>query len=82
MKPEPPSAALAAESVRLSKIRYQEGIGTQTEILDTELEQTRAKAALVKAVRDYHVARAALTRAVGRAVAPTAAVGPATDAGQ
>ena len=39
------NVALAEESVRLSEIRYREGIGIQTEILDSELERARARRA-------------------------------------
>lgn len=59
------NAELAAESVRLADIRYREGIGTQTEIIDAELERARARSGLVFALRDYHVALAALERAAG-----------------
>lgn len=68
------SVALAEESVRLAMIRYREGIGTQTEIIDAELARTRAKTALVQAVRDYFVADASVRRAAGRDTAAGATV--------
>lgn len=57
------TVALAEESVRLAELRYKEGAGTQTEIIDTELARTQAKTALVQAIRDYFVAYASLQRA-------------------
>lgn len=59
------TVALAEESVRLAELRFKEGAGTQTEIIDTELARTQAKTALVQAIRDYFVAYAALQRASG-----------------
>lgn len=69
------NAALAKESVRLADIRYREGIGIQTEIIDAELAHTRAKSVLARAVRDYYVARALILRATGQ----SAAVGATTE---
>jgi outer membrane protein TolC len=51
--------------VRLAELRYKEGAGTQTEIIDTELARTQAKTALIQAIRDYFVAYASLQRAAG-----------------
>lgn len=59
------TVALAEESVRLAELRFKEGAGTQTEIIDTELARTQAKTALVQAIRDYFVAYASLQRASG-----------------
>jgi outer membrane protein TolC len=59
------TVVLAAESVRLANLRFKEGVGTQTEIIDTELTLTQAKTGLVQAIRDYFVAYAALQRAAG-----------------
>jgi outer membrane protein len=65
MGTEKENVALAKESVRLAKLRYQEGFGTQTEIIDSALLHTQAKTALVRAIRDYYVAYASLERALG-----------------
>ncbi|MCF6286345.1 MAG: TolC family protein [Candidatus Hydrogenedentes bacterium] len=65
MGTEKEHVALAKESVRLAKLRYQEGIGTQTEIIDSALVHTQAKTSLVQAIRDYYVAYASLERALG-----------------
>lgn len=72
MRAERETVTLAEESVRLAELRFREGAGTQTEIIDTELAHTRAKTALVQAIRDYFVAYASLQRA-------TNAVEPAVD---
>ncbi len=56
---------LAREGLRLAELRFQEGVGTQSEILDAELAQTNAETNLIQALRDYAVANAALERATG-----------------
>ncbi len=65
------NVGLAEESVRLAKLRYQEGFGTQTEIIDAALVHTQAKTALVQAIRDYYVAYASLQKALGSDVVGT-----------
>ena len=77
MRTDRENVDVAAESVRLAKLRYQEGYGTQTEIIDSALVHTKAKTDLVQAIRDYYVAYASLQRALGgdpAAVAPEGAV--------
>jgi len=69
MRTDRESATLAEEGVRLAKLRYQEGFGTQTEIIDAALAHTQAKTALVRGIRDYYVACAGLRRALGGDVA-------------
>jgi len=56
---------LADEGRRLAELRFQEGVGTQVEVLDAELALTNAQSSLVRALRNYVVAIAALDRAVG-----------------
>lgn len=63
MRASKETVALAEESVRLAELRYKEGAGTQTEIIDTELARTQAKTRLVQSIRDYFVAYASLQRA-------------------
>jgi outer membrane protein TolC len=48
-------------------LRFEEGVGTQSETLDAELALTNAQTGLARAVHEYAVARAALERAVGAA---------------
>ena len=57
---------LAREGLRLAELRFQEGVGTQTEVLDAELALTNAQTALVLALHDYAVANASLERATGK----------------
>lgn len=59
---------LAREGRRLAELRFQEGVGTQVEVLDAELALTRAETKLVQDFRDYATARAGLDQAVGRNV--------------
>lgn len=56
---------LAEEGLRLAELRFQEGVGTQSEVLDAELALTAAKTNLLQALRNYAVAHAALERATG-----------------
>lgn len=66
IRTEDQTLTLAEEALRLATLRFQEGAGTQTETLDTELALSRAKTALAKALRDYAVAVAALDKATGK----------------
>jgi len=56
---------LATEGLRLAELRFQEGVGTQSETLDAELALTNAETSLIQALRNYAVANAALERATG-----------------
>jgi len=65
---------LARESRRLAELRFQEGVGTQLEVLDAELALTQAETKLVQDFRDYATARAALDQAIGVSSGLTEAV--------
>lgn len=67
IRKEKGTVALADEGLRLAQLRFKEGVGTPAEILDADLAQTQARTALVQALRDYAVARAALEKATGDA---------------
>jgi outer membrane protein TolC len=56
----------ATESLRLSRIRYEQGIANQVEISDAELQFTQAQTNVVNAQFGQRIAQAALERAVGR----------------
>ncbi len=56
----------ARRGLSLAEIRFSEGLGTTSQTLDAELAVTNAETALVRALRDYAVANAALERAIGR----------------
>jgi outer membrane protein TolC len=55
----------AKRSLELSQIRYNEGAGTQIDVLDAQSALTQAHGEYVDALRDYSVARARLIRATG-----------------
>jgi outer membrane protein TolC len=55
----------AQKAVRIAQTRYKSGVGTQLELLDTQVAMTRAQTNYAVAVYDYLVARAAWQYAVG-----------------
>ena len=57
---------LGREGLRLAQLRFQEGVGTQSEVLDAQLALTSAETMLVKAVHDYALAHAAIEKATAR----------------
>ncbi|MFO7976253.1 MAG: TolC family protein [Candidatus Hydrogenedentota bacterium] len=65
MESERGIVALAQEGLRLAELRFQEGVGTQSEILDAELALTNAQSSLFKSLREFAVANASLERAMG-----------------
>jgi outer membrane protein TolC len=54
----------ARESLRLARLRFQAGVGTQTEVIDAETALTRAEGNRVRAILDYNRALANLQRSV------------------
>ena len=65
IKSEKGTVGLAREGLRLAEVRFENGYGTQADILDAELALTSAESALAQALRDYAVAHAALDEATG-----------------
>lgn len=57
----------ANESLRLARLRFQAGVGTQTDVINQENALTQAQGNLVAAVLGYNRALASLERAVGNA---------------
>lgn len=55
----------AEESLRLARLRFRSGVGTQTEVISEEDALTQAKVNLLTAVISYNQALAELRRAVG-----------------
>src|SRR5919202_138528 len=53
----------AEESLRLARLRFQEGVGTQTDVLNQQTALTRARFNQLSAVLEYNRALAALQRA-------------------
>lgn len=54
----------AQESLRLSQLRFQAGVGTQTEVITAESALTEARGNLADAVTSYNIALVQLRRAV------------------
>jgi OMF family outer membrane factor len=54
----------ARESLRLARLRFQAGVGTQLEVLDAENALTRAEGNRINAILDYNRALANLQRSV------------------
>lgn len=71
---------LGREGLRLAQLRFQEGVGTQGETLDAELALTSAEVSLLKALREYVVARAALEKALGESLLAEAPESKSCDA--
>lgn len=55
----------AERALELSQIRYNEGAGTQIDVLNAQTALTDARGSLVEALRNYSVARAELLRSTG-----------------
>ncbi|AFZ33460.1 MULTISPECIES: TolC family protein [Cyanophyceae] len=53
----------AREALRLARLRFQAGVGTQTEVIDAENDLTNAEGNRVTAILDYNRALARLQRA-------------------
>jgi outer membrane protein TolC len=54
----------AQESLRLARLRFQAGVGTQTDVINQQTELTRARGNRITAILDYNRALASLQRAV------------------
>ncbi|MBK4729049.1 TolC family protein [Oxynema sp. CENA135] len=54
----------ARESLRLARLRFQAGVGTQTEVLDAETELTRAENNRLQAIVRYNRALASMRRSI------------------
>jgi outer membrane protein TolC len=61
----------ATEALRLSRLRFQAGVGTQADVTSTEADLTQAQGNLLAATLDYNRGLAALQRAVGYTFTPT-----------
>jgi outer membrane protein TolC len=55
---------LAEESLRLARLRFQSGVGTQTEVIDAQTALTRARGDRLSSIIDYNQSYADLTRQV------------------
>ncbi|MEL6928150.1 MAG: TolC family protein [Cyanobacteria bacterium J06600_6] len=55
---------LAEESLRLARLRFQAGVGTQTDVIEAQTQLTTARGNLLGSITDYNQSYAALTRQV------------------
>ncbi|NJN73849.1 MAG: TolC family protein [Limnothrix sp. RL_2_0] len=55
---------LAEESLRLARIRFKAGVGTQTDVISAQTELTTARNNLLQTITDYNRAYATLKREV------------------
>ncbi|WP_066377401.1 MULTISPECIES: TolC family protein [unclassified Anabaena] len=60
----------ARESLRLARLRFQAGVGTQTDVINAENELTRAEGNRISAILDYNRALTDLQRAVSSRALP------------
>jgi outer membrane protein TolC len=58
------SVVLAEESLRLARLRFQAGVGTQSDVITAQTELTRTRGDLLRTVTVYNQQLAALERAV------------------
>ncbi len=56
----------AEKAVHIAQTRYKSGVGTQLELLDTQVAMTRAQTNYAQAIYDHLIAKAEWQRAVGR----------------
>jgi hypothetical protein len=61
---------LAEESLRLARLRFQSGVGTQTEVIDAQTELTRARGDRLTSIIEYNQSYADLTRQVSNTPFP------------
>jgi len=55
---------LAEESLRLARLRFQAGVGTQTDVIEAQTQLTTARGNLLGSITDYNQSFADLTRQV------------------
>ncbi|HEY9845370.1 MAG TPA: TolC family protein, partial [Candidatus Caenarcaniphilales bacterium] len=60
----------ARESLRLSRLRFQAGVGTQTDVIAAETDLTQAQGNLLQAILGYNRALSSLQRQVSNLQAP------------
>lgn len=55
---------LAEETLRLARLRFQAGVGTQTDVIDAQTELTTARGDLLSSITDYNLSYVTLQREV------------------
>jgi outer membrane protein TolC len=58
----------AEKAVRIAQTRYKSGVGTQLELMDSEVAMTRARATRAQAIYDFLVAKAEWENASGHSL--------------
>jgi outer membrane protein TolC len=58
------AVGLSEESLRLARLRFQAGAGTQTDVIDAQTELTTARSNLLNAIVEYNQSFAQLERAI------------------
>ncbi|HOV28925.1 MAG TPA: TolC family protein [Synergistales bacterium] len=66
---------LASEELRITRLRYRTGVGSQLELLDAQVREQAARTAYLDALREMAVARAQLSYALGLSTLPKAEAG-------
>lgn len=74
------AVAQAREALRLARLRFQAGVGTQTDVINAENDLTRAEGNLVTAIIGYNRALASLQRSVTNLPIPTGSTTPSLPA--
>lgn len=70
------AVAQAREALRLARLRFQAGVGTQTDVINAENDLTRAEGNLITAVLGYNRALASLQRSVTNLPIPVGSTTP------
>lgn len=70
------AVAQAREALRLARLRFQAGVGTQTDVINAENDFTLAQGNLVNAIIGYNLALASLQRSVTNLPVPTGSTTP------
>ncbi len=65
LKSQQEALTMAEESLRLANLYYEEGMVTQTEVLNAQLTYTQNKAALKSGIFKYNTSQLALLKAIG-----------------
>jgi outer membrane protein TolC len=65
LKSQKRTIAQAEEGLRIANLRYNNGIGTQLEVLAAQTANTQAKVNYIRAIYDYELAAAGFLRAAG-----------------
>jgi len=55
---------LAEESLRLARLRFQAGVGTQTDVIEAQTQLTTARGDLLSSITDYNLSYVSLQREV------------------